>query len=212
MTNGHRVGSPDNIWTRNSETRNSGIAWSGSNQSSEGQLDGRSKVSCAISLACPFLFPQRREALISSSVYIRIDVRNVFQSHLDLSKLLEISWKMGNYQKKIPQSDVWFHFPIWFKVGTRDTNNKTHLGLLLAHVHVLLIARPHPIKEEGPTLLYSRSIHTYVHWWWQPWNAIVQSILLCDLTLSRLYFCVCNPLDNIRVAEWLIEKEKLRRR
>lgn len=84
---------------------------------------------------------------------------------------LKTSWKMGNYQNKIPQSDVWFHFPIWFKVGTLIIIRRIWVCCWLTFV--LLLARPHPIKEEGPTLLYSRSIHIYT-------CALMMTALKCD--------------------------------
>jgi hypothetical protein len=157
-----------------------------------------------------FFFPQIqrgrhwfRAACIYGLTYV------TYSNHIwTWANSLKTSWKMGNYQNKIPQSDVWFHFPIWFKVGTLIIIRRIWVCCWLTFV--LLLARPHPIKEEGPTLLYSRSIHIYMCI--DDDSLEMRYSQLDCVDLSRLYFCVCNPLDNIRVAEWLIEKEKLRRR
>lgn len=188
MTNGHRVGSQ--LITFEPESRNSGIAWSGSNQSGEGQLDGRSKVSCAISLACPFLFSTKgggrhwfRAACIYGLTYV------TYSNHIwTWANSLKTSWEMGNYQKKIPQSDVWFHFPIWFKVGTLIIIRRIWVCCWLTFV--LLLARPHPIKEEGSNLvIYSRSIHIYMCI--DDDSLEMRYSQLDCVDLSRLYFYVC---------------------
>ncbi len=147
MTNGHRVGSPDNIWTRIEGFRHCvkriqsiqrGSTWW---EVQGSRVQSVSHAHFFFTKGVGIDFVQHVDGLTC----------NVFQSHLDLSKLLETSWKMGNYQKKIPQSDVWFYFPILFKVGTLIIN-KTHLGLLLAHVHT-----PHrpatPDKGGGSNLV-----------------------------------------------------------
>lgn len=99
--------SADNFWTRIKEFRHCvkriqsirrGSTW----WEVQGLLCNQSRMSISF-------FHKGGEALISCSVYIRIDVRNVFQSHLDLSKLLENLLRNGKLPKK--DSPIWRLIP-----------------------------------------------------------------------------------------------------